>query len=409
MNVERQLQRVLQKSVDNGELAGAAAAVWRDGAIRPVCAGWRDIESHLPVERDTIFRIASMTKPITSVAALMLVDEGRIALSDPISEYAPEFSKMRVLRSPDGPLEETDESVRPITFEDLLTHRSGLTYGDFHRGPIARAYREALGGDIDSDVAPDDWIRRLAKLPLIGQPGSAMYYGTSTDLLGFLIARIEGTSLGVLLERRIFGPLGMKDTGFFVPQQKRNRRASAYGFDDQGRLIKRITWGGVVVPERPQDMAYESGGAGLWSTIDDYVRFARLFLDDGAVEGVRLLRPETLSMMMSNQLSDTQRQNSRLLGQKPFAVGRGFGLGVSVVLQSDKADLMRRGSVGTVSWPGAYGGWWQADPNERSVLIFLAHNMVGLEQMAKGIGLGVWAAIEQFQTAAMGLERQPAA
>jgi len=405
VNRERQLQEALQNPVDNGELAGAAAAVWRDGAIQTAFAGWRDIESRLPIERDTIFRIASMTKPITSVAALMLVDEGRIALNDPISEYAPEFSKMRVLRSPSGPLEETDDSVRPITVEDLLTHRSGLTYGSFHRGPIARAYREALGGDIDSDVAPDDWIRRLAKLPLIDQPGSAMHYGTSTDLLGFLIAKIEGTSLGTLLERRIFGPLGMKDTGFFVFQEKRDRRAGAYGFDDQGRLTKRTTWGGargeVVVPERPQNMAYESGGAGLWSTIDDYVMFARLFLGDGAVDGVRLLRPETLSMMMSNQLTDTQRANFGLLGLKPFAVGRGFGLGVSVVLETDKADLMRRGSVGTVSWPGAYGGWWQADPTDRSVFVFLAQNMVELEQMAKGIGLGVWAAIEHFQTAAM--------
>jgi CubicO group peptidase (beta-lactamase class C family) len=408
MNRERQLQQVLQKPVDNGELAGAAAAVWRDGSIQTVCAGWRDIESHLPIERDTIFRIASMTKPITSVAALMLVDEGRIALNDPISEYAPEFSQMRVLRSPDGPLEETDESMRPITIDDLLTHRSGLTYGDFHRGPIARAYREALGGDIDSDVAPDDWIRRLAKLPLIGQPGSAMYYGRSTDLLGFLIARIEGTSLGAVLERRIFGPLGMKDTGFFVPEDKRNRRASAYGFDDQGRLIKRSTWGSVVVPERPQDMAYQSGGQGLWSTIDDYLKFARLFLGDGSVDGARLLRSKTLATMMSNQLTDAQRQNSGFLGQKQFAVGLGFGLGVSVVLKTDKADLMRRGSVGTVSWPGAFGGWWEADPKERSVFIFLAHNVVELPQMAKGIGLGVWAAIEQFQTAVMALEREPA-
>jgi len=410
MNHERQLQQVLQKYVDEAQIAGAAAAVWREDGVQAVCAGWRDIESHHRIERDTIFRIASMTKPITSVAALMLVDEGRIALSDPISEYAPEFAKMRVLSRPDRPLEETEDCVRPITVEDLLTHRSGLTYADFHRGPIGRAYREALGRDIDSDLAPNDWIRRLAELPLIGQPGSAMYYGASTDLLGFLIARIEGTSLGALLERRIFGPLGMKDTGFIVPSEKRERRASTHGFDDQGRLIKRITWGsGPVVPERPQSMAYESGGSGLWSTIDDYVTFARLFLGDGAVNDVRLLRPETLSMMMGNQLTDAQRENSRLLGERPFAVGRGFGLGVSVVLQSDQADFMRRGNVGTVSWPGAFGGWWQADPKDKSVFIFLAHNMIELAQMAKGIGLGVWAAIEQFQTAAMALKRKPAA
>ncbi len=407
MDRERRIQEVLQGAVDCGDLAGAVAAVWHEGGIETACAGWRDREAQLPIERDTIFRIASMTKPITSVAALMLVDEGKIALCDPISKYAPEFSQMRVLKSPEGPLDETDNSAHAITFEHLLTHRSGLTYKDFHRGPIARAYHEALGGDIDSDVAPNDWIGRLANLPLIDQPGNAMHYGRSTDLLGLLIARIEGSSLGAVLDRRIFGPLGMKDTGFVVPPEKQHRRAAAYSFDDKGRLTKGTTWsstwGDVVMPERPQNMAYESGGQGLWSTIDDYMKFALLFLGDGAVDGVRLLRPETLAMMMTNQLTDTQRAQFKLLGQRPFAVGRGFGLGVSVVLETDRSDFMRRGSVGTVSWPGAFGGWWQADPIQKSVFIFLAHNMVNLAQMARGFGLGVWAAIEEFQTAAMEL------
>src|SRR5262249_28059928 len=150
-------------------------------------------------------------------------------------------------RSADGPLHENDEAVRLITFEDLLTHRTGFTYADFHRGPIAQAYREALGGDIDSDVVPDDWIKRLAQLPLLGQPGSAMYYGRSTDLLGLLIARIEGSPLGVVLKRRIFDPLGMKDTSFWVPLEKHRRRAAAYGFDEAGMLTKRVSWSGVVV------------------------------------------------------------------------------------------------------------------------------------------------------------------
>jgi CubicO group peptidase (beta-lactamase class C family) len=409
MGRDGRIQKVLQGAVDGGELAGATAAVWRDGKIETVCAGWRDMEAQLPIESDTIFRIASMTKPITSLAALMLIDEGKIALHDPISRYAPEFSEMRVLKSPDAPLDDTENCAQPITFEHLLTHRSGLTYGGFHRGPIARAY-EALGGDIDSDVAPDDWIRRLANLPLIDQPGNAMHYGRSTDLLGFLIARIEGSSLGAVLEQRIFGPLGMKDTGFVVPPEKGHRRAAAYGFDEMGQLTKRTTWGAtwgqVVVSERPRDMAYESGGQGLWSTAGDYLKFARVFLGDGAVDGVRLLRPEMLSMMMTNQLTDAQRAHFRLLGQRTFAVGRGFGLGVSVVLETDSADFMRRGSIGTVSWPGAYGGWWQADPKQRSVFVFLAHNMVDLAQMARGIGFGVWAAIEEFQTEAMAGERE---
>lgn len=150
MNTGSSIKEVLQKAVDQGHFAGAAALAWRNGNVQATYVGLRDREASLPVERDTIFRLASMTKPVTSLAALMLVEQGRIALTDPISRYAPEFSQMRVLRSPDGPLEETDPAARPITFEDLLTHRAGLTYADFHRGPIAQAYREALGGAASS-------------------------------------------------------------------------------------------------------------------------------------------------------------------------------------------------------------------------------------------------------------------
>src|SRR3954447_14291817 len=279
MNKLSEVEAAMQKVVDSGELAGAATLVWRAhsryGEAQTVCVGRRDIEANLPVERDTIFRIASMTKPITSVAALMLVEEGGIALTDSIARFAPEFSHMRVLRAPNGPLQETEPAERPITFADLLTHCGGFTYADFHRGPIAQAYRDALGGDIDSHIAPDEWIARLAQLPLIAQPGSAMYYGVSTDLLGLLIARIEGAPLGEVLKRRIFDPFGMNDTSFLVPGDKRARRAPAYGFDDQGRLTRRLTRTGVFVSERPDNMAYQSGGAGLWSTLDDYLQFAR--------------------------------------------------------------------------------------------------------------------------------------
>ncbi len=349
----------VQQIVDSGQLAGAATLVWKNGAARTTCFGWRDIERKLPVERDTIFRIASMSKPITSVAALVLVDDGRIALNEPLLVMRQSSRGCGVLRSPDGPLDKTDPAERLITFEDLLTHRAGLTYGGVQRGPISQAYREALGGDIDSNVAPEEWIKRLSQLPLIHQPGAIMSYSRATDLLGLLIARIEGEPLKAVLERRIFDPLGMKDTGFLVPAEKRDRRSAAYGFNDEGQLIKRTTWGGVVVEERPVEMTYESGGQGLWSTVDDYLRFARLFLGDGSVDGVRLLRSETLARMMTNQLTEAQRASFVLLGQKPFATGRGFGFGVSVVLQSDANDMMRRAGVGTVGWPGAYGGFWQ--------------------------------------------------
>jgi CubicO group peptidase (beta-lactamase class C family) len=394
------IARAIGAIVDAGQLAGAATLVWRDGkVIQSACVGWRDIEARLPVERDTIFRIASMTKPITTVAALMLFEEGRFALDDPIATWAPEFSAMRVLHSATGPLDHTVPAERPITFDDLLTHRSGITYGAFHAGPIAKAYADALGGDIDSHVAPADWIAGLAALPLIDQPGAAFHYGHSTDLLGLLIARIEDAPLGDVLERRIFGPLGMQDTGFIVPREKRHRRAALYGFDEKGMLTRRLTaTGGSTLPERPEDMAYVSGGAGLWSTSNDYLAFARMFVERGAVDGVRLLRPDTLALMTSNHLTDSQRAKPATFGRRTFAAGHGFGMGVAVVLEPEKAaPTLCGGGVGAVGWPGAWGGWWQADPNDGSVLIFLTHNIVELEQLMAGIGLEVFSAITQFQ------------
>jgi CubicO group peptidase (beta-lactamase class C family) len=386
--------------VDAGALAGAATLVWRNGKVmQNACVGWRDVEAWLPITRDTLFRIASMTKPITSAAALMLFEDGRFALDDPIARWAPEFSKMRVLRSPTGPLDRTDPAARPITFEDLLTHRSGITYGAFWPGPLAKAYDEALGGDIDSEVAPDDWIARLATLPLIDQPGAALHYGHSTDLLGLLIARIEDTPLGDVLERRIFRPLGMRDTGFVVPREKRSRRAGPYGFDEVGRLTNLLDGpGGSFKAERSEDMAYVSGGQGLWSTLDDYLAFARMFLGEGAVDGVRLLRPETLALMTTNRLTESQRARSEVAGMPLFAAGHGFGMGVAVVLEPDKAlPTVCGGGVGAVGWPGGFGSWWQADPTDDSVLVFLSHNMIERDQFAKGIGFGVYKAITEFQ------------
>src|SRR5258707_10016029 len=261
---EELITAAISKIVDTGSLAGAAMLVWHDEKVIQVAeVGWRDVELKLLIERNTLFRIASMTKPVTSTAALMLFEEGRFALDDPITRWAPEFSQMRVLRSPDASLVETNPAERPITFEDLLTHRSGLTYGDFHRGPIASAYKEALGGAIDSDVAPDRWIERLAALPLIDQPGRSFHYGHSTDLLGLLIARMEDAPLEDVLKRRIFDPLGMADTGFTVDGAEHGRRAGLYGFDEAGRLAAlRTVPGGHALPERPDDMAYVSGGQG---------------------------------------------------------------------------------------------------------------------------------------------------
>ena len=391
------IEEVLNRSVEAGELAGAAAVIWRDGYVAETATvGRRDLRTGLPVERDTIFRIASMTKPMTTVVALMLHEEGRFDLDEPITNCAPEFARMRVLRDSEGALDRTDDAARPITFRDLLTHRSGLTYGDFHRGPIASAHEEMLGPQIDSPLTPDEWIGRLAALPLIDQPGAGFHYGLSTDLLGFLVARLDGARLGEVLARRLFKPLGMRDTAFVVPDAQRHRRAGLCGFDHEGRLTAlSCAPGGHALDERPDGMTFESGGQGLWSTLDDYLAFARMLIGDG--DGAPLLRRQTLAMITSNQLTAEQRATARLLGLPVFATGHGYGMGVAVVLEPEHANPLRcRGSVGTLGWPGAYGSWWQADPGDRSVLIFLAHNMVELGQMAQGVGLGVWSAISSF-------------
>ena len=402
MTARDPIETALAAHVDAGDIAGAVTLVWRDGRVAHAAAvGWRDVEARIPMSRDTIFRIASMTKPVTSVATLMMLEDGAFALDDPITHWAPEFADMRVLSSPDSALDDTRPAQRQITFEDLLTHRSGLTYGAFHTGPFAAAYAAALGGDIDSHVTPDDWIAGLAALPLIDQPGAAFYYGCSTDLLGFLIARIAGAPLGEVLRSRLFDPLGMKDTGFIVPPEQCGRRALMYGFDAAERLAPRLTGpAGSFVAERPADMAYVSGGAGLWSTVDDYLAFARMFVGEGAVDGVRLLKPETLALMTTNRLTQAQRAAASTFGM-PLFTAHGFGLGLAVVMDPERAPVVRcKGGVGTVGWPGAYGGWWQADPTDSSVMVFLAHNIFELEQLARGIGLGVYAAITDVHTLA---------
>lgn len=411
MAEQGQIASMLEALVASGELVGAATLVWRSGqVVQTAAAGWRDREAGVSMTRDSLFRIASLTKPITSVAALMLMEEGRFALDEPITTVAPEFVAPRVLRTLTGLIDDTVPADRPITFEDLLTHSAGFTYGAFHPGPLARAHSAALGGDIDSEVEPDTWIEGLAALPLIDQPGAGFHYGHSTDLLGLLIARMEGAPLGDVLQRRIFGPLGMIDTGFIVHPAKRDRRAAMYGFDSEGRRIRLETApGGATVAERPEGMAFVSGGGGLWSTLDDYLAFARLFLGDGSVDGVRLLKPQTLALMTANSLTAEQHANARMLGLPAFTAGNGFGLGVAVVTDPATASVMQgRGGVGTVCWPGAYGGWWQADPMDGSVMILLQHNMVELEGLMKGHGLAGYGAIQEFHALASADAASPA-
>ena len=360
------------EAADAGLLSGAVTCVWHRGEVLQVNEiGHRDIEAGLPMQRDTIFRIASMTKPITVSAAMTLIEEGKLALTDPVSRWLPELADMQVLVDPAGPLDNTVAARRPITIDDLMTHRSGLAYSFSVGGPISKAY-----GRVSLRQDQDHWLAEVAALPLVYQPGERLTYSHSTDVLGITLSRIEGKPLHTVLSERVCGPLGMTDTGFFISPKARGRAATMYRIDEADTLQHDMM--GPVPVKEPR---FCQGGAGLVSTADDYLKFARMLLGGGTVDGVRVLSEESVQTMRTDRLSDEQKLQP-FLGA-PFWVGRGFGLNLSVVTDPAKsAQLFGAGGLGAFSWPGAYGTWWQADPANDLILIYLTQNYPELNAAA---------------------------
>lgn len=363
------LRPALQAFVDSGELAGIVTLTSRRGEIvQAEAIGWCDIETRTPMRSDTLFRIASMTKPITSVAALMLVEKGKIRLDEPIARWIPELAELRVLEDPRGPLDRTVPLRRPITLEDLLTHRAGIAYGFFSEGPLKQAYERTLGDPAMSHLTPDEWLAALGTLPLAHQPGEQFHYGHSTDVLGFLIGRIEGQPLRNVLLERIFVPLSMHDTDFWLPPEKRSRLASLYSYDEQEEGLAK-----VLAPMGDEPPAYTPGGGGLISSAGDYHRFARMLLQEGTLDGVRLLRPETTRLMHINRLTDAQRQVP--FAGMPLWQKSGFGLGLAIA-EDPVGNPYACGAAGSVTWPGIFGTWWQADPVNDLVMVYLIQHQV---------------------------------
>jgi CubicO group peptidase (beta-lactamase class C family) len=362
-------------AVDAGLLSGIVTLVWHRGKVLQVNEiGYRDIEAQLPMQRDTIFRIASMTKPVTVAAAMALVEEGALALTDPVARWLPELADMRVLVDPSGPIEDTVAASRPITIDDLMTHRSGLAYAFSVTGPISRAY-----GQVSLRQDQDSWLTEVAGLPLVHQPGERLTYSQATEVLGIALSRIEGKPLHRVLAERILEPLGMSDTGFFVTPEARRRAATMYRLDENATL-QHDAMGPVPITE-PR---FCQGGAGLVSTADDYLRFIQMLLSGGTVDGVRVLSAESVAAMRTDRLTEEQKQQP-FLGA-PFWVGRGFGLNLSLVTDAAKsAALYGPGGLGTFSWPGAYGTWWQADPANDLILIYLIQNYPDLTAAAAAV------------------------
>ncbi|EUA11887.1 beta-lactamase family protein [Mycobacterium kansasii 732] len=354
-------QASIRQVCDAGLLSGAVTVVWQRGEVLQVNEiGYRDVDAGLPMQRDTLFRIASMTKPVTVAAAMSLVDEGKLTLRDPIARWAPELADPQVLDDPHGPLDRTHPARRPILVEDLLTHTSGLAYSFSVSGPISRAYMRLPFGK-----GSDTWLAELAALPLVHQPGDRVTYSHAIDVLGVIVSRVEDKPFHQVLDERVLGPAGMTDTGFFVSAEARGRAATMYRLDEDDKLRH-----DVMGPPQVRPPSFPNAGGGLWSTADDYLRFVRMLLGDGTVDGVRVLSLESARLMRTDRLTDEHKRHN-FLGA-PFWVGRGFGLNLSVVTDPAKsAPLFGPGGTGTFSWPGAYGTWWQADPSADLILLYL--------------------------------------
>jgi CubicO group peptidase (beta-lactamase class C family) len=365
------MRDVLAGYVERGEVPGFAALVSRRGETHVAVGGVSAFRGSDPIGRDSIFRISSMTKPITAVATLILLEDCVLRLDEPVDRLLPELAGRKVLKRLDGPLDETVPSNRPITVRDLLTFRMGMGILMARPGtyPIQTAAEELqLGqGPPNPQVPPDpeEWIRRLGTLPLIHQPGEKWMYNTGSDVLGVLIARASGQPFEMFLRQRIFEPLGMVDTGFFVPADKIGRLVTGYSVNSET--------GKVEVFDRPADgqwsrpPAFASGAAGLVSTLDDYFAFADMLLNKGRRGSVRVLSRPSVELMTSDQLTVDQKAASGLFAG--FLDNTGWGLGVSVITRRDGVE-----SVGAYGWNGGLGTWWRSDPAEHMVTILLTQS-----------------------------------
>lgn len=368
--------RAMQRDVEAGRVAGVSVLIARGGRVAYFeTVGRADIEQNVPMRKDTLFRIASMSKAVTTVAAMILVEEGRLQLADPVSAFIPAFKRTTVAAAPPPGAEKGTYAVVParreITIRDLMTHTAGISYGQ--GSPAEAAYRAAgtIGWYLsDQKDAIGAVAERIAALPFDAQPGERWVYGYNTDILGAVVEKASGLPLDEFVRTRITDPLKMLDTHFFVPPEKRDRLAAVYRFAD-GKIARAPGPGmgqGEYV-EGPR--ACFSGGAGLVASMGDYVRFLQMLLNGGELDGARILGPKTVELMTSNHVGTLYNEGTM-----------GFGLGFEVVEHIGRSG--RPGSVGSYGWGSAYGGRYWVDPQEQMVAVFqIQQQGGGLELRAK--------------------------
>jgi len=370
-----------QRYLDPGKLAGVVTLVARRGEIAHFSAlGEMDSERAKPMELDTIARIYSMSKPITSVALMTLYEEGQFQLDQPVSDFIPAWSELGVWRMGTHPNWVTTTPERPMTVRDLLSHQAGLTYSFQLRHPVDAAYRDLGILNRAEDLAlPDETLAeaaaKLVQVPLLFSPGTAWNYSVATDICGYLVELISGQAFDAFLDTRIFAPLGMEDTGFHVPDAKLDRFAACYSPTAEG---------GRVLQDDPETSAYRqpprllSGGAGLVSTATDYFRFCQMLLNGGELDGARVLSRKTIDLMTQNHLPPGASLATAVppgVYGEPTQAGSGFGLGFSVLSDLSRAQIV--GSVGQYAWAGAASTQFWIDPVEEVVVVFLTQLLYG--------------------------------
>ncbi len=365
----KRLDESMQAMVDSKQLAGIVTMVARHGKlVRQKTFGLRDIAESKPMQQNTIFRIYSMTKPITGVAMMILYEEGKWRPNDPIAKYIPEFANLRVYSGVDaeGKLK-LEAPAHPPTIGELMSHTAGFTYGLFGNTPVDKMYQESNPLQAGSFK---EFIDRLARLPLVYQPGEGWIYSVSVDIQGYLVEKLSGKSFPDFMRERILVPLGMKDTGFFVPAEKLARLATIYTTDAKNSGLTALSRDPNVtkVPGLP------SGGGGLYSTAEDYLRFAQMLLNGGELNGVRILSPSTVALMRTNHLPERLMTGKFGIGFYTMQPGLGFGYDFAVF-----ESPMKLGSTagqGTYLWDGAAGTWFWIDPANDLVFIGMIQRML---------------------------------
>lgn len=379
------IQPALEKFIKGKQLGGVIVMVARKGkVVYSTTAGWKNVEEKKPMEMDTICRFYSMSKPITSVAVMILHDEGKVKLDDPVSKYIPELKDLRVYDKKTKAGEVGVQPKRPMTVRDLLRHTSGLSYGFFSVSPVDSQYLTKKV--LDRSTSLQAMAKKLGTIPLLHHPGTKWHYSVSTDVLGYLVEKVSGRSLDQFFQKRIFEPLDMKDTGFHVPESKLDRFATNYTHRNNK----------LAVQEAAKDTQFTkkpgllSGGGGLVSTARDYMRFCQMLLNKGELHGKRILKASTVEKMTKNQLPKELNPIAFGLAKRP---GTGFGLGFSVRYAKSKADPAS--PVGEYGWGGAASTHFWISPRHDLAVVALTQYMPYSPRLELAVKPLVYAAIEE--------------